>query len=61
MRKQAAKVTMSPAKVAAYAIAGMMKGKNEMIPGFLNCLSVTLTRFLPKWIPEKIAAELYKR
>jgi hypothetical protein len=36
------------------------EGKAEILPGFVNWISVQLTYFMPKAIPEKIAEGLYK-
>jgi len=38
----------------------MLKGKPEIIPGFVNWFSSQLTGFVPKALTEKIAAGLYK-
>jgi len=61
IRNSASKVTMLPSEVAAYAIERMFKGKNEIVPGFVNRLSALLIPFMPKWLPEKIAANIYKK
>jgi short-subunit dehydrogenase len=60
MKERAEKFSMKPAPVAKIAIEGMFKGKAEILPGFVNWISVQLTYFMPKAIPEKIAEGLYK-
>ncbi|MBS1507752.1 MAG: SDR family oxidoreductase [Bacteroidetes bacterium] len=60
LKERAEKFSMSPEEVAKSAIRGMFKGKAEIIPGFVNWLSVQFTYLLPKSIPENIAAGLYK-
>jgi short-subunit dehydrogenase len=59
--KRAAKFNMSPKTVAKFAIDGMFKEKAEIIPGWLNKISVALTYFVPKALTEKIAGNLYKQ
>lgn len=61
MLKRAEKFNMSPAAVAKYAVDGMLKKKNEIIPGFVNQISVFMQRFVPKILTEKIAAGLYEK
>jgi short-subunit dehydrogenase len=61
MKKRAAKFTMDATVVAKTAIEGMFEGKPEIIPGFTNWFSAKMTRFVPKSLPEKIAAALYKK
>jgi uncharacterized protein len=61
MQARAAKFNMSSEEVAAFAIKGMLKKKTEIIPGFINKVSVALTYYVPKWLAEKIAAGLYKK
>lgn len=60
MIKRASKFNMKPEKVAAFAVNGMLKGRNEIIPGFINKFSVWMTYFVPKALTEKIAEGLYK-
>lgn len=60
MKEKAEKFSMKPEPVAKIAIEGMFKGKAEILPGFVNWISVQLTYFMPKAIPEKIAEGLYK-
>ena len=59
-KERAEKFSMKPEAVAKIAIAQLFKGKAEIVPGFVNWLSVKLTYFLPKYLIEKIAAGLYK-
>jgi uncharacterized protein len=61
MQKRAAKFNMTSDEVAAFGINGMLKKKTEIIPGFINKVSVALTYYVPKWITEKIAAGLYEK
>ncbi|REJ80460.1 MAG: SDR family NAD(P)-dependent oxidoreductase [Bacteroidetes bacterium] len=58
--KNAAKFNMSPEKVARIGIEGLLKGKAEIIPGFLNQVQAKLVSWVPKSLTEKIAANLYK-
>ncbi len=60
LRERAEKVSMTPEAVAKIAVRGMFKGKAEIIPGFVNWISVQLTYFFPKKMVEGIAAGLYK-
>jgi len=60
LKERAEKVSMKPEAVARIAIRGLFKGKAEIIPGFINWISVKFTYFLPKYLIEKIAAGLYK-
>jgi uncharacterized protein len=60
MKERAEKFSMKAEAVAKIAINGMFKGKAEILPGFVNWISVQMTYLMPKFIPEKIAAGLYK-
>jgi hypothetical protein len=60
LKERAEKFSMTAEEVAKIAIRGMFKGKAEIIPGFVNWLSVQFTYLLPKSIPENIAEGLYK-
>jgi uncharacterized protein len=60
MKEKAEKFSMKPEAVAKIAIEGMFKGKAEILPGFVNWISVQMTYLLPKFIPEKIAEGLYR-
>lgn len=57
----AEKFNMAPGKVAQLSLAGMFRKKAEIIPGFLNKLSVFGVWLLPKTLIERITAGLYKR
>lgn len=60
IKERADKFSMSAEAVARIGIDGMLKGKAEIIPGFVNWFSSQLTGFVPKALTEKIAAGLYK-
>jgi len=60
IKERADKFSMSAETVARIGIDGMLKGKAEVIPGFVNWFSSQLTGFVPKILTEKIAAGLYK-
>jgi uncharacterized protein len=60
MKDRAEKFSMKPEAVAKIGIAAMLKGKAEIIPGFVNWISVKLTYLVPKSVTEKIAEGLYK-
>lgn len=60
MKERAEKFSMKPEPVSQIAIDGMFKGKAEILPGFVNWISVQFTYLMPKFIPEKIAEGLYK-
>ncbi len=59
--KLAEKFNMTPADVAAIGIKGMLQGKAEIVPGFLNKLSTFGAKHGPKFFIERISAGLYKR
>lgn len=61
MIKRAEKFNMTPEAVAKASVEAMLKKKNEVIPGFVNLISVFMQRFVPKSLTEKIAAGLYER
>ncbi len=58
--KMGKKFTMSPQKVAQLAVAGMLAGKKEVVPGFINKLSVFLAWLFPASWAEKTAMKLFK-
>jgi uncharacterized protein len=60
MKDRAEKFSMKAEEVAPIAIDGMFKRKAEIIPGFVNWISVKATYFLPKNFVERIAYGLYK-
>ncbi|MTI32430.1 SDR family NAD(P)-dependent oxidoreductase [Xanthovirga aplysinae] len=47
-------VSMTPEKVAKIAVNGMFNWKKEIIPGFMNLLSIKLLKLLPKGVSERI-------
>lgn len=55
------KFNMSPESVANIGLKGMFNKKAEIIPGFLNKLSVFGAQHLNKSLIERITASLYKR
>ena len=61
IRKKAEKVMMHPKDVAIIAVRSMFKKKNEVIPGWINKISVAMISFVPKAITEKIAAGIYEK
>lgn len=61
IRKKADKVKMKASTVAKIAVDGMFRKKTEVIPGWLNKISVALIPLLPKALTEKIAAGIYEK
>ena len=61
LQATANKVSMSAEAVAEAAVAGMLAGEAEIIPGVLNKVSVGLTSLVPKGLVEKIAAGIYEK
>jgi short-subunit dehydrogenase len=59
LREIAKKFEMRPDIVAKAAVAGLLKGTLEIIPGFSNKASAVGTKFLPKRLAENIAASIY--
>jgi short-subunit dehydrogenase len=57
----AEKFNMQPNEVAKIALDGMFNKKAEIIPGFLNKLSATGSRYINKSLIERITAGLYKK
>jgi short-subunit dehydrogenase len=55
------KFNMSPASVARIGLKGMFNKKSEIIPGFINKVSVFGATHLPKSLIERITAGLYKQ
>lgn len=51
---------MDAVVVAERGVAGLLRGKAEIIPGFSNALTANVVRFLPKSWVERIAAKLYQ-
>ncbi|SHG33580.1 SDR family NAD(P)-dependent oxidoreductase [Flavobacterium defluvii] len=58
--KMAEKFNMQPDEVAKMAVKAMFNKKSEVIPGFINFISVYANRILPKAFIEKTAAGIYK-
>jgi len=61
LQATANKVSMTPAQVAKAAVAALLSGQAELIPGALNKISAALTSFVPKALTEKIAAGIYEK
>jgi short-subunit dehydrogenase len=60
MQKDAQKLEMTPEIVARHGLDAMFKGKAEVIPGWINAVTVTLSKFVPDILLEKIANKLYE-
>jgi short-subunit dehydrogenase len=61
LQETANKVSMTPQQVAQIAVAALLTGEAEVIPGTLNKVSAKLTSFVPKALTEKIAAGIYEK
>ena len=61
IKQKAETFSMTAEQVALIGIKGMYNGKAEIIPGLLNKIIVVATAWLPKFITEKIANDLYKK
>ena len=61
LQKTAAKVSMTPGAVARIAVQALLAGEAEIIPGFVNKVSVGLASVVPKKLTEKIAAGIYEK
>lgn len=61
LQATANKVSMTAEAVAEAAVAGLLAGEAEIIPGAINKVSAGLTSFVPKGIVEKIAAGIYEK
>ena len=61
LQATANKVSMTAEAVAVIAVAGLLAGEAEIIPGMLNKVSVGLTSIVPKGLVEKIAAGIYEK
>jgi hypothetical protein len=57
--KLAEKFNMSAADVATVAVAGILAGKIEIVPGFINKIAKVLANVLPDRLLEKSAADIY--
>jgi uncharacterized protein len=60
IEERAEKFSMDPDKVAEIALAGMFRGKAEVIPGIANKIGAMFASLAPKKLTEKITANLYK-
>jgi len=58
--KAAKKVNMTAEEVATIGVQKMLAGKTEIVPGFINKLSVLFMNLLPKSFIEKTSAKIYK-
>ena len=61
LQATANKVSMTAEAVAEFAVAGLLAGEAEIIPGMFNKVSAGLTSIVPKGIVEKIAAGIYEK
>lgn len=61
IKKKSETFGMNSEDVAKIGIRGMYKGKPEIIPGLLNKIIVAVTAWVPKYVTEKIATDLYKK
>ena len=61
LKQKSEKFTMSAEQVARIGLKGMFAGKAEIIPGFVNWISVKMVSFVPKSITEGIAYKLYEK
>ena len=61
LQATANKVSMTPDAVAQAAVAALLAGEAEIIPGLLNKVSAGLTSVVPKSIVERIAAGIYEK
>lgn len=57
--KLAKKFNMDPAVVASISIDGILAGKKEIVPGFVNKVAKVLANILPDSLLEKSAAGIY--
>ncbi len=57
--KMAKKFNMSPSVVAQIAVDGILAGKVEIVPGFINKMAKVLANLLPDRLLEKSAAGIY--
>ncbi len=57
--KMAKKFNMNPVSVAKISIKGILAGKAEVVPGFINKMARFFANILPDKILEKSAADIY--
>jgi short-subunit dehydrogenase len=58
--KNGKKIEMSARDVAKKAVRGMLAGKKEVVPGFINKLTVFLVWLLPHKLAERTALNIYR-
>lgn len=58
--KTAAKIAMTPEDVAKIAVRSMLRGKAEVLTGFITKATVFFVKLLPKKFSEKTAAKFYQ-
>lgn len=58
--KAGQKVNVSPAEVAKRTIPQMLKGRVEIVPGWLNKLHAFLPKFFPKRLAERVGGGIYE-
>ena len=61
LEKQASKFDMTPEAVAKAGVAGMLAGKAEVVPGFVNWFSAKATKLLPTSLTMKMAAGIFEK
>ena len=61
LQATANKVSMTAEAVAETAVAGLLAGEAEIIPGVLNKVSAGLTSVVPKGLVERIVAGIYEK
>ena len=52
---------MASRPVARAGVRGMLAGRREVVPGFVNKLAVLLAKFMPRWMVIRSAAGLLGR
>ncbi len=60
IKRTAVRFNMTPERVASVAVKGLFRGREEIVPGFLNKLNARLPKFFPKALVEKIAGNIYQ-
>ncbi|MDF2188495.1 SDR family NAD(P)-dependent oxidoreductase [Paraflavitalea sp. CAU 1676] len=58
--KTATHFNMSPAEVARIGVRGLFRGKEHIVPGFLNKLNAVLPKFFPVSFVRRIAGSIYE-
>lgn len=58
--KTATRFNMTADEVGAIAVSGLFKGKEAIVPGFLNKLNAVLPKFFPVSFVRRIAASIYE-